>query len=234
MLDAWDRTETLTKIDFLDAGEALARELDLLEDVSQNPSHRHVWLWESPQCLVSPKSLSTKATFADSVEEMKANGWPINLRSTGGDVTPQGAGIMNITHVYATKPGQAVDLKREYDKLCTPIEQTLGDGTSRGWQPGAFCDGEYNVQLNGLKFAGTAMRIRRGKADKTQSAVLAHAIMLIEPVSLNAIEAINQFLTLLGEDRQINIAAHASLPSEISKLTFAQKLETTFWEIPVQ
>lgn len=224
----------MAKIDFLDAGEALARELDLLEDVSQNPSHRHVWLWESPQCLVSPKSLSTKASFAASAETMKSDGWPINLRSTGGDVTPQGTGILNVTHVYATKPGQAVDLKQEYDKLCTSIEQALGAGASRGWQPGAFCDGEYNVQLNGLKFAGTAMRIRRGKADRTQSAVLAHAIMLIEPVSLNAIEAINRFLTLLGEDRQINIAAHASLPSDITKLTFAKKLETAFREIPVQ
>ncbi|WP_422377783.1 lipoyl protein ligase domain-containing protein [Roseibium sp.] len=215
-------------IDFLDAAEALAHELDLLEEVSQNPAKRHLWFWESPTCLVSPKNLSNKPLFEKASQILEAEGWPVHLRSTGGDVTPQGTGILNVTHVYATQSGIQVDIRREYDRLCTAIEQALGPGASRGWQPGAFCDGEFNVQFNGRKFAGTAMRIRRGKADRSRSAVLAHAIMLIEPVSLDAIDAINRFLDQLGEVRRIDPAAHASLPEGDSKEDFVKRLTDAF------
>lgn len=215
-------------IDFLNASEALAREMELLEDISLHPDMRHLWFWESPQCLVSPKSLSTKPLFKIASSNLAAEGWPVNLRSTGGDVTPQGSGILNVTHVYATRPDKPVDLKEEYNRLCTPIELALGQGASRGWQPGAFCDGEYNVQLNGLKFAGTAMRIRRGKKDRTQSAIMAHAIMLIDPVSIAAIEAINRFLNLLGEERTIDLNAHTSLPIGLSKPEFVSRLTDAF------
>lgn len=212
----------------MNAADALAHEMQLLDDVSHNPDRRHLWFWESPQCLVSPKSLSNKTNFDKASRQLENEGWPINLRSTGGDVTPQGAGILNVTHVYATQPGKADDLKKEYDRLCSPIEQALGNGASRGWQPGAFCDGEFNVQFNSRKFAGTAMRIRRGKADRTRSAVLAHAIMLIEPVSLDAIAAINRFLRLLEENRQIDPDAHASLPSGYDKSDFINALKDAF------
>lgn len=215
-------------IDFLDASEALARELDLLEDVSRDPGRRHLWFWESPKCLVAPKSLSSKPTFERAALALEAEGWPVSLRSTGGDVTPQGAGIVNVSHVYATEPGEPVDLKREYDRLCTPIETALGAGASRGWQPGAFCDGEFNVQLNNRKFAGTAMRVRRGKADRKRSAILAHAIMLIDPVSIDAIGAINRFLSHLGEDRRIDAGAHASLPESYGRQAFIAALRTAF------
>ncbi|WP_306144444.1 protein ligase [Roseibium sp. MMSF_3412] len=215
-------------IDFLDASEALAREMDLLEDVSRDPGRRHLWFWESPKCLVAPKSLSSKPGFERAAIALEADGWPVSLRSTGGDVTPQGTGILNVSHVYATEPGEPVDLKREYDRLCTPIEKALGAGAGRGWQPGAFCDGEFNVQLNNRKFAGTAMRIRRGKADRKRSAILAHAIMLIDPVSIDAIGAINRFLSLLGEDRRIDAGAHASLPAGYGRENFVAALSDAF------
>jgi len=215
-------------IDYLDADLALARELELLEDVSHNPQARHLWFWESPACLVSPKNLSNKPRFVEASRTLEAEGWPVHLRSTGGDVTPQGTGILNVTHVYATEPGQPVDIRRKYDRLCTPIERALGPGASRGWQPGAFCDGEFNVQLDKRKFAGTAMRIRRGKADRTRSAILAHAIMLIDPVSLEAIDAINRFLSLLGETRRIDPAAHASLPENDNRAAFVDRLTAAF------
>jgi len=215
-------------VDFLDAADALAQEMELLQDVSLNPEHRHLWFWESPSCLVSPKSLSTKPEFEHASKSLEAAGWPVNLRSTGGDVTPQGPGILNVSHVYSTQAGHPVDLKEEYDRLCSPIEKALGEGASRGWKPGAFCDGEYNVQFNDLKFAGTAMRIRRSKADKSRSAILAHAIMLIDPVSGEAIEAINLFLGLLGEERRIDVSAHTNLPRSFSRDSFVANLREAF------
>lgn len=211
-------------IERIDAAKALNRELDLLEDVSHHPDRRHLHFWESPGCLVAPMSFKGKPKFQYAVEQLENSGWPVHSRSTGGDATPQGPGIFNLTHVYANPPGLQIDLSREYDRLCTSIEKALGPGASIGWQPGAFCDGAYNVQLNGLKFAGTALRIRRCKADRSQHAVLAHAIMLSKPVAADAIRAINTFLSLLEEEREIEIAAHTHLPDDISQDEFARRL----------
>lgn len=212
------------QIETLDATAAMEREAALLAEVSEDPSKRAIWLWQSPQGLIAPRKLSKLSGYDDVASDLANQGWPVALRSTGGDVTPQGPGIINITHVYARPSKEKFDLDREYDRLCAPIEAALGAGATRGWQPGAFCDGAHNVQWNGLKFAGTAMRFRPCKADKTRYAVLAHALMLMAPPTDAAIAALNTFLSALDQDRQINRAAHTGLPPDTPQNEFLQKL----------
>ncbi|MEL6587757.1 MAG: lipoate--protein ligase family protein, partial [Pseudomonadota bacterium] len=161
-------------------------------------------------------------------EGLRADGWPVFLRATGGDVTPQGPGVVNVTHVYAVPPTKAFDMQAEYDRLCRPIEAALGPGASRGWQPGAFCDGAHNVQWAGRKFAGTAMRFRPCRIDKTRYAVLAHALMLFTPPKPDAIAAINRFLAAIEEDRVIRDDAHTGLPDGVSPKTFVDRLRAAF------
>lgn len=207
-------------IDRIDADAALARELDMLAQVAADPNSRHLWLWESPRCLVAPNSMARLPEFDDAVDDVD---WPVHLRATGGDVTPQGPGVVNVSHVYST-PVAGFDLSKEYARLCAPIEAALGENASIGWQPGAFCDGAYNVQWNGLKFAGTAMRFRPCRDDKSRMAVLAHALMLFETPGAEAIEAINGFLKTLNQGRTIDPAAHTGLPEGLSPQDFLKRL----------
>ncbi|MCK0150440.1 hypothetical protein MWU54_10425 [Marivita sp. S6314] len=218
----------MVTVETLDADAAMTREAALLADVSENPSKRHIWFWQSPQCLIAPRKLSRLPGYDTVTADLLDQGWPVALRSTGGDVTPQGTGIVNVTHVYARPSKEKFDLDREYDRLCTPIETALGNGATRGWQPGAFCDGAHNVQWNGLKFAGTAMRFRPCQADKTRYAVLAHALMLIAPPSQAAIDALNRFLSALEQDRQINLAAHTGLPDGMTQTRFLEHVKSGF------
>ena len=206
----------------------MAREADMLTEVSGDPTLRRVWLWQAPQGLIAPRKMSRLPGYAQLTGTLMRQGWPVTLRSTGGDVTPQGAGIVNVTHVYSRPPKEKFDLDREYDRLCTPIEAALGAGASRGWQPGAFCDGAHNVQWHGLKFAGTAMRFRPCKADKTRYAVLAHALMLMAPPEPEAIAALNRFLDGLGQERRIDPAAHNGLPDGMSQGAFLTRLVNAF------
>ncbi|MGX9357456.1 lipoate--protein ligase family protein [Roseobacteraceae bacterium S113] len=222
-----------TDIDVLPAGAALAREQEMLAEVSADPGKRFVWLWQSPQGLVAPRNLAVKPGFDAVCAEMAEAGWPVDIRATGGDATPQGPGIVNITHVYARSPGGPVNIEAEYNRLCAPIVAALGAGASVGWQPGAFCDGAYNVQYQGLKFAGTAMRFRPCRVDKTRYAVLAHALMLFTPPTPEAIAAINTFLERLGEPRVIAHGAHTGLPAQVSPEDFAQELARAMGEIEV-
>ncbi|MEL7104803.1 MAG: protein ligase [Pseudomonadota bacterium] len=215
-------------IDHLPAGAALARETDLLGQVSTDPGLRFLWFWDSPRALVTPKKLAAKPAFDAAAAASRARGWPVEVRATGGDVTPQGPGVVNVTHVYAAPPARTFDLDREYDRLCAPIEAAFGNGASRGWMPGAFCDGAHNVQYRGRKFAGTAMRFRPSRGDKTRYAVLAHALLLMDPPDHGAIEALNLFLSDLGEGRVIDPATHTGLPHTLTREVYLTRLADAF------
>lgn len=220
-------------IETCDAAEALVREMSFLAEAAEDPAWRKVWFWQTQTCLVAPRNLASLPQFSDAQREMKGRGWPVFVRGTGGDVTPQGPGIVNVTHVYARGSGGPVDLEAEYQRLCAPISEALGHGASIGWQSGAFCDGAYNVQFEGRKFAGTAMRFRPCKEDKTRFAILAHALMLFDPPSADMIDALNQFLGLMEQPRRIESAAHTGLPHQINRGDFVAGLGRAFEKVLV-
>ncbi len=217
-------------VDQLDTGDALDWELKLFEEVSRHPEKRFLKVWEGTQALVAPKKLAALPNFREVSERLGQDDWPVHVRATGGDATPQGPGILNVTHVYTWESHGPFDIEAAYDRLCSPIEQALGAGAARGWQPGAFCDGAYNVQWQGKKFAGTAMRFRPGRVDKSSHTVLAHALMLTVPPAPPAIAAINRFLAELGEDRQIDLRAHTGLPDGQTAVEFIEGLVSAFRE----
>jgi lipoate-protein ligase A len=215
-------------IDHLPTDIALSRELDLLDRVSHAPDQRLLWVWQGTQSLVVPRKLAVQSRFTQAAADLAAQGWPVHTRSTGGDATPQGPGIVNVTHVYALPRTDRFDLDREYGRLCAPIETALGPGATRGWQPGAFCDGAHNVQFNGLKFAGTAMRFRPSKADRGRVSIMAHALMLMDPPRTDAIDAINHLLGALDQDRSIAQDAHTGLPPGDTPDRFLSRLVAAF------
>lgn len=224
--------ETAVRVDALDTHAALDRERELLERVSGDPGLRYLWLWEAPRSLVVPQRLARLPRFDAAAAALAQDGWPVAVRATGGDVTPQGPGIVNVTHTYACNEGHRFDLAGEYDRLCTPIERALGPGAERGWRAGAFCDGAYNVQWNGLKFAGTAMRFRQCRADRSRHAVMAHALMLMAPPETEAIAALNTLLEALGEPRRIDPAVHTGIPGGEARAGFLGRLVAEFRALP--
>ncbi|MGR3511593.1 MAG: lipoate--protein ligase family protein [Paracoccaceae bacterium] len=205
--------DTAPQIETLDTGTALAWETRLFEEVARRPEKRFLKVWQGSQSLVVPKKLAAKPGFDTVTTRLASDGWPVHVRATGGDATPQGPGIVNVTHVYTWDSGGAFDIPAAYHRLCAPIKAALGSDAAHGWQPGAFCDGAYNVQWNGLKFAGTALRFRPCRTDKTHHTVLAHALMLFAPPPPSAIAAINRLLSELDEPRTILAEAHIGLPN---------------------
>ena len=220
-------------IQTLDTGTALSREMELLEAVSRDPSQRFLWLWQGTRSLVVPRKLAVHPDFQATANALAAKGWPAHTRATGGDATPQGPGIINVTHVYSLPAREAFHIDTEYDRICTPIEAALGAGATRGWQPGAFCDGAHNVQFNAKKFAGTAMRFRPSRADRSRVTVMAHALMLVEPPSASTIAAINDLLGRLGQGRVIKPEAHTGLPPNLTLDSFVNRLIAAFEALPI-
>lgn len=193
---------------------ALADEAAMLADAAADHSAAKVVIWETEPCLVAPGAMRRHSRFDHARAVLEAAGWPVHLRTTGGDVTPQGPGIVNVSLVWCVAADGTPAIAATYDALCAPILDTLahfGLSGSRGFLPGAFCDGAHNINISGKKFAGTAQRWKRSRVDERDFAVLAHALLLIEPPAPDAIAALNAFYDACGMSKRVRSSAHTGL-----------------------
>jgi hypothetical protein len=140
-----------------------------LASVCAGASEFGLLFWQpSDRALVMPRRLNRLPGFEHACEVSAAAGWPVLLRETGGEPVPQSASTINIALVYAP-PRSEGDLNRietGYRRLCDPICQLLdelGGTSSVGEIDGAFCDGRFNVNLDGRKMVGTAQRWRQSQ-----------------------------------------------------------------------
>ncbi len=191
--------------------DALAWEAARLADIAAGRCTFSALLWSCEPALVAPSRLSRLPGFARACAQAADVGWPVHLRATGGDLVPQGPGIVNLTLMFRGPQGAAPRLEDAYRRLTAPICEALCDAgisSCYGSVPGAFCDGRFNVTVNGQKFAGTAQRWRPMVGGE---AVQAHALMLMRTPDDNTIAILNRFYRDCGIDRVIHAKAHVGL-----------------------
>jgi len=137
-------------------------------------------LWEGTPGLVVPRSYERLAGFAAACDRWAANGLPVQVRSSGGGLVPQGPGVLNLTLVWRADAAAALDISAIYRALCTELAAALsrlGITASTQAVEGSFCDGRYNLAVDGRKVVGTAQSWRR--IDGRQ-VVLAHAVIVVD------------------------------------------------------
>lgn len=190
---------------YLDPDCALEYEATLLEDVVAGRREKGCLVWTTEPCLIAPRSYLRRESFTDARRKMEAVGWPVHLRPTGGDVTPQGAGTLNVSTVFRARKDEDRNLEAVYRWLCKPLiswVESLGKQASYGSINQSFCDGRFNVAVEGRKLAGTAQRWRACSSRDGDWAVLAHAIVLVDATIEDGVAAVNRFYEHCGiEDR---------------------------------
>ena len=194
----------------------LQAEQDLLASVCAGDSEFGLLFWQpSDQALVMPRRLNRLPGFAAACEVSAAAGWPVLLRDTGGEPVPQSATTINIALVYAP-PRSEGDLNRiesGYRRLCDPICQLLdelGGTSSLGEIDGAFCDGRFNVNLDGRKMVGTAQRWRQSQGGQ-RPVGLVHGAMLIDNERESMVAAVNRFNQACGLEQRVRAESHIAL-----------------------
>jgi lipoate-protein ligase A len=193
--------------------EALEEEARAIDIYSRKPGN-FMRFWEtSEQCIVVPKGMATRSpSFPTACKVLAERGWLVYERCTGGNITPQTRGILNITQIFRASKTLGIDAS--YDRLCNPIEATLryfGHKVARGSVPSAFCNGRHNVQIDGKKFAGTAQRRIACRDDKESVAILNHALLLVEPLSPAVFSALSVFQHALDDSILLQPDAHSYL-----------------------
>ena len=105
-------------------------------------------------------SLSVSRREANLLGDMSAfTAEPVAIRQTGGTAVPQGPGTLNIS-VILRRPGPPA-IRETYLELVAALAggfADLGLHTTHGAREGSFCDGEFNLLLEGRKLVGTAQR----------------------------------------------------------------------------
>jgi lipoate-protein ligase A len=173
-------------------------------------------LWQAPVGLVVPRRYTLLP------------GWPaardaaageLQVRSSGGGLVPQGPGVWNLSLVWPTPGAMPTDTTAVYLALCARLAAAFAQlGIVATPQPvtGSFCDGRFNLAVNGRKLVGTAQAWRRVAG---RPLVLAHAVIVVdaEPERLTA--QANAFEEALGSGTRYRADALTSVAIEAAQET---------------
>lgn len=201
--------------------KGLKTEQDLLASVCAGEIDCGLLMWRpSDRALVMPRRMSRLPGFAEASETLADSGWPVLLRESGGEPVPQSAATVNIALVYV-QPADDADRDRiemAYRRLCQPILDVLtglGGAASLGEVEGAFCDGRFNVNLDGRKMVGTAQRWRQSQGG-LRPVVLVHGALLLEDERREMVASVNRFNEICEQDQRVcadsHIALHEAFP----------------------
>ena len=179
---------------------------------------RHgIVLWRTPQALIVPSGMPKIEGFAAAARASDNSGWPVYERDTGGDLTPQFDGILNLSMTFCVGEGER-NIAAAYGRLIAPVlaflREDMGIEGYASSVRGAFCDGAHNIVVDGRKLAGTAQRWRlmperAGEANVTR--VLGHIAIVCGGNLGGALDAVNAFYSSCGIDRRVVREAHITL-----------------------
>nr|WP_256737670.1 lipoate--protein ligase family protein [Pseudomonas sp. dw_358] len=214
----------------------LQAEQALLADVCAGHLASGLLFWQPlDRALVMPRRMSRLAEFEPACNAVQASGWPVLLRETGGEPVPQSPATLNIALVYVAPKAEG-DLNRietAYQRLCQPLCDVLqgwGGEASLGEIDGAFCDGRYNVNLNGRKWVGTAQRWRQG-LNGARPVVLVHGAALLDNERESMVDAVNLFNERCALEQRCRAASHIALHEVFPGGPLLEKLTAAFTRI---
>ena len=226
----------MTLIQHLTVEAGLQAEQDLLASVCAGDVEAGVLFWQpTDHALVMPRRLSRLPGFEHASIELAASGWPILLRETGGEPVPQSASTVNIALVYAPpcSEGDHGRIEMAYRRLCEPVCDlltALGGEASLGEIEGAFCDGRFNVNLNGRKLVGTAQRWRQSKGGQ-RPVGLVHGALLLDNERESMVAAVNRFNQLCELEQRCRAESHIALHEVVDAPDFFERLSARYQQI---
>lgn len=217
----------------------LQAEQDLLARICAVDEDFGLLFWQpSDKALVMPRRLSRLADFEQACMAVAATGWPVLLRETGGEPVPQSAATVNIALVYAPprSEGDQNRIETAYRRLCQPIcdlLSELGGTPSLGEVDGAFCDGRFNVNLDGRKLVGTAQRWRQSRGGQ-RPVGLVHGALLLDNERESMVAAVNCFNQACGLEQRCRAQSHIALHEAFAAPQAIERLETLYRQMLAQ
>ena len=190
-----------TPIEQGEGQDAISRDSEILEHFLEDGNHEPALrLWVNHQCLVTTAAMSRRQGFAEACLQAEAWGWPVYVRASGGSTIVHRPGILNIS-LFQSGEGLPPSLGTAYQSLTDILVSALnalGIRADTGSVPGCYCDGRYNVRVEGRRIAGTACR-RKNRGERY--AQVLHAAMLVSGNLRKDMDIVSRFERLFGIDQ---------------------------------
>lgn len=169
------------------------KESELISQLQNGNLDQALLLWQSDKpTLVFPSG--NKWQQSEALEtKLKKTGWQLYARKTGGAPVPQCEGVINISYMYVLPEHIPYSIPNAYKDFCAILSSFFSQfniNVETHATPGSYCDGDYNLNIEGKKVVGTAQRVLLkkggGKIVLAQACILVNANMptLVAPVNL--------------------------------------------------
>jgi lipoate-protein ligase A len=146
------------------AEAGLARQQALADQLTSASSAGSLLVWRSEPALLVSRTESRLPRFADAIAGMRATGWPVVLRKSGGLACPVAPGTVQVSMIDPILPPTTINGK--YAVLAELLQATLRRYDVRvdtGVVAGAYCPGKYDLAVGGRKIAGMSQHWFRNR-----------------------------------------------------------------------
>ncbi len=188
------------------------KETQLIAKIQTGELKQCLMLWQAKQAtLVLPAG--KKWPESDTLKNaLLADNWLLHSRKTGGAPVPQCPGVINLSHIYLWSNDSPYSITQAYENLCSVLNNFFIQFnllSQAHATPFSYCDGDYNININGKKIVGTAQRVILKKGGG--KIVLAQAFILIDVILEQLIKPVNLCYQLMGKSERVKAEVHTTL-----------------------
>jgi hypothetical protein len=177
----------------------LASQQELADGLSSPSSAPFLLVWRSEPALLVSRTETRLPHFENAVAGMRAAGWPVVLRKSGGGACPVGPGTVQVSMIDPVLPQTTINGR--YAVLAELLQAMLRRYrvfAHAGLVAGAYCPGAYDLAVAGRKIAGMSQRWFRNRC-AVRCAVTAASINIGEAPDEIAC-AVNRFYHQAGSE----------------------------------
>lgn len=132
-------------------------------------------LWRHPHAFILGSRDSRLPEAAEAALQLGAAGYDVAVRNSGGAAVPLDLGVLNVSLILPAASSDLSGFHGDFEKMYALVREALA-GTDRtvdkGEISGAYCPGDYDLSIGGLKFCGIAQR-RQARATIVQAFIVA-------------------------------------------------------------
>ncbi len=197
--------------------DVFAKETQLLKQVQTGELNQCLMLWQADRPTLVLPAGNKWPESPELAQTLAESGWQILSRKTGGAPVPQCPGVINLSHMYTWPSDQPYSITQAYENLCallTAFFADLGIACQAHATEHSYCDGDYNLNINGKKIVGTAQRVVLKKGGG--KVVLAQAFILINVLLDELIKPVNLCYQQCQKQERVKAEVHTSLYQHIN------------------
>lgn len=141
---------------------------DVLTNEASDSQQSFLHFWENDKTVILGMKDTRLPYLADGLNILNAYGYRYLARNSGGLAVVSDAGILNVSLIIPVPENQTISITEAYDIMWQVIKDSFSDFPviiEAKEISDSYCPGEYDLSINGRKFAGIAQRrIRQGIA----------------------------------------------------------------------